>query len=95
VSDFYRSQVKLHDGSPRTRHVSVELGREPEAPDGTVVVRSVYVVTQDLDGEARAIVAGRYVDRFGRADGGWRFLERRFFVDVAGDLSDHLHIGIA
>jgi hypothetical protein len=37
------------------------------------------------------IVAGRYLDRFARVDGAWRFAERRILVDLVGDLSRHLH----
>lgn len=35
------------------------------------------------------IIAGQYRDRFERADGGWRFAERMFVVDLVGDLSRH------
>ena len=36
------------------------------------------------------IIAGRYVDTFEQAEDGWRWLERRFTVDLLGDLSHHL-----
>jgi hypothetical protein len=80
VAAFYRHTVRLHDGSPRTKHFVVD----------TVVTddrsRSVYVVLQD----ERPIVAGRYHDRFVEVDGRLRFAERRFFVDLIGDISRHL-----
>ena len=85
VSAFYRSLVILHDGSPLTKHLVLGTVVEPQ-PDGTAVARSSYLVLQALDGELRPIVTGRYVDR---VDAGG-FLERRFFVDLAGDLSRHL-----
>jgi len=41
------------------------------------------------------IITGRYRDRFARDDvGGWRFAERRFFVDLVGDLREHLTIDL-
>ena len=36
------------------------------------------------------IIAGRYVDSFTRTDDGWAWAERRFAVDLAGDLTHHL-----
>lgn len=39
----------------------------------------------------RPIITGRYRDTFRRhEEDGWCFFERRFFVDLAGDLSLHL-----
>ena len=84
VSDFYRSIVKLHDGSPRTKHTVTVL--QMNESSGRTVVRSAYLVLQD----DRPIIAGRYTDVV--ADGG--FLERKFFVDLTGDLSEHLLITV-
>ena len=39
---------------------------------------------------SQPIIAGRYHDRFVRDDGVWRFAERRFFIDLVGDLGHHL-----
>jgi hypothetical protein len=86
VASFFASTVLLHDGSPRTKHLV--LGTVVESrDDGTTIARSSYLVLQALDGgPLEPIITGRYVDRF--ANGG--FVERRFFVDLAGDLSRHL-----
>jgi SnoaL-like protein len=92
VADFYRRIVILHDGSPRTRHVTADPIIEIDEPAGTATARSTYVVHQD--GLPAPIVAGRYHDRFRCIDGVWRFAERRFFVDRAGDLSAHLRIAV-
>ena len=86
VASFFASTVLLHDGSPRTKHLVLGTIVEPQ-DDGTAIARSSYLVLQSLDaGALQAIITGRYVDRV--HDGG--FLERRFFVDLAGDLSRHL-----
>jgi hypothetical protein len=92
VTAFYRAGTQLHDGSPRTKHVVADTVFEEPGVDGTVVVRSSYVVLQAVDGLAlQPIIAGRYRDTFGRDEvDAWCFLERRFFVDLVGDLSHHL-----
>ena len=86
VAAFYRSTVQLHDGSPRTKHLISGV-----VVDGSEV-RSAYQVLQQVgDGPLETIVVGRYVDEVAPApEGGWRFVRRRFFVDLVGDLSRHL-----
>ncbi len=86
VSSFYRSIVKLHDGSPRTKQLVLNVILE--AP---TVVRSSYLVLQQIDdAPLQPIITGRYRDTVRRTDDGWAFEERRFFVDLSGDLSHHL-----
>jgi len=90
IADYYRSVNKVHaDGTLRTTHVTTN----PQfAIDGDQArVRSVYTVFQQTDTVLlQPIITGRYHDRFARTDGVWGFRERRFFVDLVGDLSDHL-----
>lgn len=95
VAGFYRGGTILHDGSPRTKHLVSGTVLDFDAPAGSVptaVARSSYVVLQQVgDGSMRQIVAGRYVDSFDRGPGGdWHFAERRFAIDMVGDLSNHL-----
>ncbi len=40
------------------------------------------------------ILAGRYHDRFARDEDGWHFTERRFFIDLVGDVSHHMLTGL-
>ncbi len=71
VAAFYRRGTRLHDGSPRTKHLVADTVMEV-APDGSsLVARSSYVVLQAVDGELalQPIIAGRYVDSFERVDG--------------------------
>ena len=65
---------------------------EPAADERSIVARSSYLVLQALDGvlPLQPIIAGRYVDTFTLTDDGWTWTERRFSVDLLGDLSHHL-----
>jgi hypothetical protein len=92
VAAFYRDGTQLHDGRPATKHLVLDTVFEEPELDGTVEVRSSYVVLQAVGTFAlQPIITGRYVDRFGRdAEDDWCFRERRFFVDLLGDLSHHL-----
>jgi len=92
VAAFYRSGTQLHDGSPRTKHLVTNTVLEPVAGDGSATARSSYLVLQAVEGFAlQPIITGRYVDRFATDEAGaWQFVERRFAVDLVGDLSHHL-----
>ena len=91
VAAFYEAGTRRHDGAPRTKHLVVDTVLDP-ADDDHVVARSSYVVLQALEGEMalQPIIAGRYVDSFARRAGRWVWTERRFEVDLVGDLSRHL-----
>ena len=90
IAAHYRSVNVVHpDGTLRTKHVTtnpiVDIDGEVAA------VRSMYTVLQQTDElPLQPIIAGRYHDRFARIDGAWAFVERRFFVDLVGDLGHHL-----
>ena len=97
IAAFYASGTRIHeDGTPGTKHIVADtVIAEPDA-DGTVTARSSYVVHQAAKGFAlQPIIAGRYVDRFARAEdgagpnGGWHFVRRHFAIDLLGDLSHH------
>lgn len=101
VARFYRSITRLHHGRPLTRHMVLDTRLDGPDGDGVVTARSFYLVVQGVDGqEPRPIISGRYVDRVApvagagadHPTGGWRFVERRFLVDLIGDLSRHLTI---
>jgi 3-phenylpropionate/cinnamic acid dioxygenase small subunit len=85
--------VKLHDGSPLTRHVITNTVLEADT-DSRVRTRSVFTVLQGVSGvlPLQVVASGRYHDVFGRdAEGRWSFLERTMLVDHHGDVSQHLH----
>jgi len=90
VSRFYAAGTQLHDGSPRTKHLVTNTVIELADDEPTAVARSSYLVLQQVPGgPLHPIITGRYEDHLAD-DGGWHFVERRFFVDLMGDLSQHL-----
>jgi len=59
VADFYRNTVQLHDGSPRTKHLVLNLLLEDPAPAGGAVDTAV---DGDGDGDGqRAVVRSSYL----------------------------------
>ena len=86
----FAAVVKVHgDGTWRTKHVTTN---PIVSIDGdTAMVRSIFTVFQQTDLIAlQPIIAGRYHDTFRRTGEGWCLVERRYFADLVGDLSDHL-----
>jgi 3-phenylpropionate/cinnamic acid dioxygenase small subunit len=97
MARIWHGQTILYDGSPRTKHLTVNPIIEVDETAGTSTARSSYVVYQGLAGYAsekfplQVIITGRYRDQFKRGDDGtWRWDERRYFIDHLGDLSHHL-----
>lgn len=91
IARLYDAGTRLHDGSPRTRHLTVNTIIDLDDKAGTATARSAYVVLQATDALAlQPIITGRYRDRFELLHGEWRFTERVFTVDLVGDLSHHL-----
>ncbi|MFB9687622.1 nuclear transport factor 2 family protein [Amycolatopsis plumensis] len=83
------SVIVYEDGTPRTKHVTTNVALE--VSEATASGRAYFTVLQAVPGfPLQTIAAGRYEDRFTRAEGGWRFTERRVTVDLVGDVSHHL-----
>ncbi len=89
VARLYEGLVQLHDGSPRTRHLTANPVVDVDAD--TATCRSSFLVHQQLpDGALVPVAAGRYRDRFACSDDGWHFVERQFLLEQTGDLTSHL-----
>lgn len=84
--------VRLYpDGTPRTRHLTINSVIEVDEAAGTATARSAYVVFQATDALAlQPIITGSYRDRFARDGDGWYFAERTFGVSLVGKLAEHL-----
>jgi 3-phenylpropionate/cinnamic acid dioxygenase small subunit len=95
VAMFTSTTRRYPDGTPRTKHVTTNLIVEVDDDAGTATCRSYFTVLQATDMlPLQPIVAGRYHDRFAAEGTIWRFVERRFFVDLVGDVSQHQLIAL-
>jgi ketosteroid isomerase-like protein len=84
-------RVMLYDGTPKTRHLMTNLTIELVEGADDASGRCSYTVVQGIDvgSPLRAILNGRYHDRYRRGRNGWQFADRLFIVDLVGDLSRH------
>ena len=95
IAESFRSRQRLYAGIPRTSHICTNVAIEISDDAGTATARSRYLVLQETDDLAlQPIITGRYHDRFERVEGTWRFAERRFGVDLVGDMSAHHQSGV-
>ncbi|MEO8605054.1 MAG: nuclear transport factor 2 family protein [bacterium] len=92
VLAMYRAVTRLYeDGTPRTRHLTTNAIIDVDEAHGSAASRSSYTVLQQTAAlPLQPIICGRYHDTFQRLDGRWWFATRTMFVDLAGDLSQHL-----
>lgn len=83
-------QTRLHtDGTPRTRHVITNIAIEVEGDQARA--RSYVTVFQQTEVlPLQPIASGRYVDRFERVGGSWRFADRLIAGFLLGDRSEHV-----
>ena len=89
------TRIYPETGTPKTKHVMSNPIIEVDEAAGTATCDAYYTVfqaTEDLP--LQPIIAGRYEDRFERADGRWRYTEKKYFVELVGDLSHHLLMSI-
>jgi hypothetical protein len=96
ILGLYRSTTRRYpDGTPGTKHLTANLIIDIDDQGGTATARSYWTVLQAVPGlPLQPILSGRYHDRFERTVDGWRFAERRFLVDLVGDLSHHLLVAL-
>lgn len=92
LSDMFKENIMLYDGSPRTHHVTTNLIVEVSDDGTSAKTRSYYTVFQDVDGlPLQPIICGRYHDKFDCIDGVWHFAERDYqYMDMPNDMSKHL-----
>ncbi|MEU7790228.1 nuclear transport factor 2 family protein [Amycolatopsis sp. NPDC049159] len=90
VERMLRETVIVYDdGTPRTKHVTTNVAWE--VTGSTAASSAYFTVLQAVPGlPLQTIAAGRYADRFTKAETGWHFTERRATVDLVGDISHHL-----
>ena len=95
VKLFTATTRRYPDGTPGTKHVTTNLILDIDEEEGTASARSYFTVLQAVPGlPLQPNVAGRYHDRFERDADGWYFSERRFLVELVGDVSHHMIAGL-
>jgi len=93
VLGFIDRMVILYDGMPRTHHLMSNVSVEVDLGGLSATARSSVLVLQSLrEVPLRAIVTGRYADRFEKKHGSWCFVERTATRGLAGDVSYHLRV---
>jgi hypothetical protein len=92
IQKMFASTTRLYpDGTPGTKHVTTNLILDIDEEERSATARSYWTVFQAVEGlPLQPILAGRYHDRFARDAGGWRFAERRYLIDLVGDVSQHM-----
>jgi len=94
VVALYTATTKRHaDGTPRTRHLTVNSIIDVDESAGTAAARSAYVVFQATGSvPLQPVISGRYRDEFAYdpTTATWSFTARTFTVDLLGTLTDHL-----
>lgn len=90
----WRQLMKLYPplGRPLTKHVISNAIIEVNEDQTRAASRSYFTVWQQTtDFPLQMISAGRYLDKFERVDGVWRFSYRDYTqVEMRGDLSAHV-----
>ena len=89
VQAFCEQTRVYPDGTPRTKHVVSNVIIEIDGDRATA--RSYVTVFQQTDVlPLQPIASGRYIDRFERAAGRWRFADRLISGFLLGDRSQHV-----
>jgi ketosteroid isomerase-like protein len=84
----YDGVILYDDGTPQTQHQITNV--IVEVTGDAAGARSSFTVLQVTGQGLHAVLAGNYLDRFERAGGRWRFVERVFDPRLFGDLSRHM-----
>jgi hypothetical protein len=98
IAAHYAKTTRIYPDTetPKTKHVMTNPIIEVDEAAGTATCNAYYTVLQATDVLAlQPIIAGRYEDKFERVDGRWRYTEKKFFVELVGDLSQHLLMDLA
>ena len=94
VEAMYTASTRLYPdtGTPKTKHVTTNVIIEVDETNDTATAKAYYTVMQAIAGSLalQPVISGRYRDEFERVDGVWRFSRRHMYIDLVGDLSQHL-----
>ncbi|MEM9705197.1 MAG: nuclear transport factor 2 family protein [Pseudomonadota bacterium] len=96
IHEIMQSFVRLYGDppSPLTRHHSGNICIYPEADGKAHATSSAIIVQATPSFSLQVIAEASYADNFEKAEGQWRFTERKLSLNFVGDLSAHLKKGI-
>lgn len=97
IEAYFVSTTRVYPdtGTPKTKHVMSNPIIEVDEKSDTATCNAYYTVFQATEKlPLQAIIAGRYEDRFEKKDGRWRYTHKKYFVELVGDLSQHLLVDI-
>ncbi len=82
--------TRLHaDGTPRTKHVITNIAIDVDGDRASA--RSYATVFQQTELlPLQPVASGRYIDRFERVGGSWRFVDRLMTGFLLGDRREHV-----
>jgi hypothetical protein len=93
IEQYYVQWTRRYpdDGTPHTRHcITNPIVRIDEAA-GTAVARYYITVFQRTETfPLQPVWSNKYEDSFRRMNGAWRFVHRRGYDHLRGDISQHL-----
>jgi 3-phenylpropionate/cinnamic acid dioxygenase small subunit len=97
IEQLYVRTTRRHPetGTPRTKHLITNLIIEIDESGSRAACRSHYTVLQQTAAlPLQPIISGRYHHRLERSAATWQIVEHIFFVDLVGDLSQHLLVDL-
>jgi 3-phenylpropionate/cinnamic acid dioxygenase small subunit len=89
VHAFFSGTRLYADGTPRTKHLITNVIIELESDQASSRCNVTLLQQTDVL-PLQTIASGRYIDRFERAGGEWRFADRLVSGFLLGDLSQHV-----
>jgi len=91
IERFYADQVVTYEGDPRTRHL---ISNHVVHVEGESAHANCYftVLMKPPGQPIQTVVCGRYLDRFERRAGAWRFTEKTIQVDYLTKIEEHFVI---
>ena len=97
ILSLYKHSIIIHSNStPKTKHITSNIIFDIDEGNGLAKTRSYFTVLQKtVELPLQTIAAGRYHDVFACTDGIWNFTQRKIYIDLLGDVSQHINISIA
>jgi 3-phenylpropionate/cinnamic acid dioxygenase small subunit len=89
VHAFFAGTRLYSDGTPRTKHLITNVAIDLDGDRASSRCNVTVLQQTDLL-PLQPIASGRYLDRFERAGGEWRFADRLVTGFLLGDLSQHV-----